>query len=72
LNVSEASLLGNPHTVMEPFFNVLTERGITVSSPEQGARLAHAVADMVSAQGGIESVAGPVESNDGVSQLASR
>lgn len=67
LNVSDASLLGNPHTVMEPFFNVLTERGVTVSTPEQGTWLAHAVADMVQAQGGIESVVGAAESSQGES-----
>ena len=73
LNVSEASLLGNPHTIMEPFFNVLTERGISLSTPEQGARLAHAVADMIIARGGVESVAGAEESSDdAVSQFASR
>jgi len=61
LNVSEASLLGNPHTVMEPFFNVLQERGVQVASPEQGVRLANVVADMIEAKGGIEAVAGPAE-----------
>ena len=44
---------------MEDFFRVLEERGVTISSKEQGARLAQAVADMVQALGGIESVAGP-------------
>ena len=61
LNVSEASLLGDQRAVMEDFFNVLHDRGVTISSKEQGSRLAQAVADMVQALGGIESVAGPAE-----------
>ena len=59
LNVSEASLLGDQRAVMEDFFDVLDERGVQISSKEQGHRLAQAVADMVQALGGIESVAGP-------------
>ena len=59
LNVSEASLLGDHRAVMEDFFRVLEERGVTISTKEQGGRLAQAVADMVQALGGIESVAGP-------------
>ena len=59
LNVPEASLLGDHRAVMEDFFRVLEERGVTISSKEQGGRLAQAVADMVQALGGIESVAGP-------------
>jgi transcriptional regulator with XRE-family HTH domain len=59
LNVSEASLLGDQRGVMEDFFRVLGERGVVITSKEQGARLAQAVADMVQALGGIESVAGP-------------
>jgi transcriptional regulator with XRE-family HTH domain len=58
LNVSEASLLGDRRAVLEDFFEVLSERGVTVSSKEQGRRLAEAVADMVHALGGIEAVAG--------------
>jgi len=58
LNVSDASLLGDQRAVLESFFNVLTERGVVVGTPEQGARLANAVADMINTQGGIESVAG--------------
>ncbi len=61
LNVSEASLLGDHRAVMEDFFRVLEERGVTISTKEQGGRLAQAVADMVQALGGIESVAGPAE-----------
>jgi transcriptional regulator with XRE-family HTH domain len=59
LNVSEASLLGDRRGIMEDFFRVLEERGVTITSKEQGGRLAQAVADMVQALGGIESVAGP-------------
>lgn len=61
LNVSEASLLGDQRGIMEDFFTVLHERGVTLASKEQGARLAQAVADMVQALGGLESVAGPAE-----------
>ncbi len=57
LNVSEASLLGDHRAILERFFAVLGERGVTVESPEQGARLARAVADMVQALGGMESFA---------------
>lgn len=58
LNVSKASLLGDRRGVMEAFFRVLEERGVRLTSKEQGDRLALAVADMVEALGGIESVAG--------------
>jgi len=66
LNVSEASLLGDRRAAMEEFFRVLEERGVTLTSKEQAARLAQAAADMVQALGGIESVAGPAvpENND--------
>ena len=57
LNVSEASLLGDQRAILEGFFTVLTGRGVRIDSQEQGARLAHAVADMVQALGGIESFA---------------
>ena len=59
LNVSEASLLGDRRGAMEECFRVLEERGVTITSKEQGAKLAVAVADMVQAMGGIEAVAGP-------------
>ena len=62
LNVSEASLLGDHRAILEDFFSVLDERGVHITTKEQGNRLAHAVADMVQALGGIESVAGPGES----------
>ena len=59
LNVSEASLLGDQRAIMEDFFNVLHERGVQISSKDRDIALAVAVADMVQALGGIESVAGP-------------
>jgi transcriptional regulator with XRE-family HTH domain len=59
LNVSEASLLGDQRAILEHFFAVLQERGVLITSQDQGGRLAAAVADMVTALGGIESVAGP-------------
>ncbi len=68
LNVSEASLLGDQRAVLERFFAVLDERGVSVDSAEQGARLAHAVADMIQTIGGTGSsgsgsaVADPMES----------
>lgn len=59
LNVSEASLLGDRRAIMEDFFLVLEERGVNITSKEQGRGLALAVADMVQALGGIETIAGP-------------
>ena len=47
LNVSEASLLGDQRAVLEEFFKILEQRGVRVSSPEQGAKLANAVADLI-------------------------
>jgi len=64
LNVSEASLLGDRRAVLEDFFEVLAERGVQIQTKEQGKRLAAAVADMVQALGGIESVAGPADVNE--------
>ena len=61
LNVSEASLLGDQRAILEDFFEVLHERGVNIATKEQGNRLAQAVAGMVQALGGIESVAGPAE-----------
>jgi transcriptional regulator with XRE-family HTH domain len=65
LNVSEASLLGDQRAILERFFAVLSERGVTVDSAEQGARLARAVADMVQALGGMESFAPSEATADG-------
>jgi transcriptional regulator with XRE-family HTH domain len=59
LSVSEASLLGDRRAIVEEFFSVLNDRGVRIATPEQGARLGHAVADMVQALGGIGAVAGP-------------
>jgi len=59
LNVSEASLLGDQRAVLEDFFGVLYDRGVRIVTTEQSVRLAHAVADMIEALGGIESIAGP-------------
>lgn len=59
LNVSEASLLGDHRAILEGFFGVLTERGVRIDSPDQGARLANAVADMVQALGGMASFGSP-------------
>jgi len=47
LNVSEASLLGDQRAILEDFFNVLYDRGVRISSSEQGGRLAHAIADLL-------------------------
>src|SRR5213593_4811230 len=44
LKVSEAALLGDQRAVLEEFFSVLDQRGVRVNSPEQGSRLANAVA----------------------------
>jgi transcriptional regulator with XRE-family HTH domain len=49
LNVSEASLLGDQRAVLEDFFNVLYDRGVRITSSEQGARIAHAIADLLGA-----------------------
>jgi transcriptional regulator with XRE-family HTH domain len=49
LNVSEASLLGDQRAILEDFFSVLYDRGVRVTSSEQGARIAHAIADLLEA-----------------------
>jgi transcriptional regulator with XRE-family HTH domain len=49
LNVSEASLLGDQRAILEDFFNVLFDRGVRITSSEQGARIAHAIADLIDA-----------------------
>lgn len=46
LGVSEASLLGDQRAVLERFFQVLYDRGVRITSSEQAASLANAVADM--------------------------
>ena len=47
LKVSEASLLGDERSVLESFFARLRERGIEIENPDQGTKLADAVADMI-------------------------
>jgi transcriptional regulator with XRE-family HTH domain len=59
LNVSEASLLGDQRAVLEEFFKILEQRGVRVSSPEQGAKLANAVADLIHVLGVAEVTAIP-------------
>jgi transcriptional regulator with XRE-family HTH domain len=49
LNVSEASLLGDQRAILEDFFNVLYDRGVRITSSEQGSRIAHAIADVLEA-----------------------
>jgi transcriptional regulator with XRE-family HTH domain len=49
LNVSEASLLGDQRAILEDFFNVLYDRGVRITSSEQGVRIAHAIADLLGA-----------------------
>lgn len=51
LGVSEGSLLGDQRAVLEEFFRVLAERGVRLESPEQGRRLANALADMLQSVG---------------------
>jgi transcriptional regulator with XRE-family HTH domain len=59
LNVSEASLLDDQRAGLEHFFQVLTDRGVRITSKEQAERLGAAVADMVKAAGGVDSLADP-------------
>jgi transcriptional regulator with XRE-family HTH domain len=66
LNVSEASLLGDERAAMEEFFNVLSMRGVAISSKDQAQRLGQAFADMVKALGGVDAVG----AGDGGSALA--
>jgi transcriptional regulator with XRE-family HTH domain len=47
LNVSEASLLGDQRAILEDFFNVLDDRGVRITSSEQGGRIARAIADLL-------------------------
>ena len=56
LNVSEASLLGDERAAMEEFFNVLSVRGVAISSKDQAQRLGQAFADMVKALGGVDAI----------------
>ncbi len=54
LNVSEAALLGDQRAILEDFFQILYDRGVRVTSSEQGARIANAVADLLEAVGTAE------------------
>jgi transcriptional regulator with XRE-family HTH domain len=47
LNVSEASLLGDQRAILEDFFNVLHDRGVRITSSDQGVRIANAIADLL-------------------------
>ena len=49
LNVSEASLLGDQRAILEDFFQTLYDRGLRIGSAEEGAKLAHAIADLLDA-----------------------
>jgi transcriptional regulator with XRE-family HTH domain len=49
LNVSEASLLGDQRAILEDFFQILHDRGVRITSSEQGAGIAHAIADLLEA-----------------------
>ena len=49
LNVSEASLLGDQRAILEDFFQILWDRGVRISSGEQGAKVANAIADLLEA-----------------------
>jgi transcriptional regulator with XRE-family HTH domain len=56
LKVSEASLLGDHRAILEEFFQVLFDRGVRISTTEQGRELGNAVADLYHAlQGETES-----------------
>src|SRR5512132_3954541 len=62
LNVSEASLLGDQRAILEDFFSVLYDRGVRITSSEQGARIAHAIADLLEAMAVKVDTAPPEES----------
>jgi len=47
LNVSEASLLGDQRAILEDFFQALHDRGVRITSSDQGARIANAIADLL-------------------------
>lgn len=47
LNVSEASLLGDQRAILEDFFQALFDRGVRITSSDQGARIANAIADLL-------------------------
>jgi transcriptional regulator with XRE-family HTH domain len=47
LNVSEAALLGDQRAILEDFFQILYDRGVRITSSDHGARIAHAIADLI-------------------------
>jgi transcriptional regulator with XRE-family HTH domain len=49
LNVSEASLLGDQRATLEDFFQILYDRGVRITSAQQGAAVANAIADLIEA-----------------------
>ena len=57
LNVSEASLLGDQRATLEDFLQILYDRGVRISTKEQGAAVANAIADLLEAVK-VESVVG--------------
>jgi transcriptional regulator with XRE-family HTH domain len=57
LAVSQASLLGEEPGGLGEFSRVLNERGVRIDTPEQGARLANALADMLQTLGGADAPA---------------
>jgi transcriptional regulator with XRE-family HTH domain len=61
LNVSEASLLGDQRAILEDFFQILWDRGLRISSGEQGAKVANAIADLLEALAMRIDVAEPEE-----------
>jgi len=61
LNVSEASLLGDQRAILEDFFQILSDRGVRISSGEQGAKVANAIADLLEALADVRIDAAPEE-----------
>jgi transcriptional regulator with XRE-family HTH domain len=49
LNVSEASLLGDQRAALEDFFQILYDRGVRITSAQQGTAVANAIADLLEA-----------------------
>jgi transcriptional regulator with XRE-family HTH domain len=68
LNVSEASLLGDPRAILEEFFAVLEARGVRITTTEQGRALANAVAEMYLALSTDRDVSDP-DQDDGHASL---
>ena len=57
LAVSQASLLGEEPGGLGEFARVLRDRGVRIDTPEQGARLANALSDMLQTLGGTDAPA---------------